>query len=92
MFELFEGMMKRSDPWISGDRDGPRPTSKPAASIANKKPSPHSQRLENLAKQGRVPVSQVSKLWDEEREKVDGTHPQRWSIVTANVKRRLGLS
>lgn len=89
--ELHEGMMKRSDPYVSGEKSGPRPTH-PTVGNVKKTGTSHSQRIELLAKKANVQTAQVEKAWDEERNKVDEKHPQRWAIVTTNVKRRLGIS
>ena len=83
--ELHEGMMKRSDPYISGARSVP---TQPVA-LAKKKESPHSQKIAALAKTAKVKPEVVAQLWDEERDKVDEKHPNRWAIVMNNVKRRL---
>ena len=88
--EIFEGMMKRSDPYISGDKDGPR--SHPVVGAVKHLGTSHSQKIEALAKKGNVTSSQVSKIWDEERDKIDEKHPQRWALVMTNVKKRLGIS
>lgn len=91
LHDIFEGMMKRSDPWISGDKSGPRPTHSTVGSVKQKGTS-HSQRLADFAKKGNVSPDRAAQIWDEERDKVDSKHPQRWAIVTKNVKRRLNLS
>lgn len=86
--EIFEGLMKRSDPFVSGDRDGPNPTKNPW----DKNKSAHDQKIEALAKKANIKPDQASKIWDEERDKIDEKHPQRWALVMTNVKRRLTLS
>jgi hypothetical protein len=86
--DIFEGMMKRSDPYISGDKTGPRPTP-----VVNKtKLTPHAQKIEALAKKSNVDAVKVSKIWDEERDRIDSQHPNRWSIIMNNVKKRLNIS
>jgi len=85
--EIFEGMMKRSDPYISGDKEGPRPI--PPKTVGK---SAHTKKIEALAKKAKVQLTQVSKIWDEERDKIDEKHPQRWALVMSNAKRRLGIS
>jgi hypothetical protein len=84
--EIFEGLMKRSNPFVSGDRDGPNPTSNPWD-----KKSAHTRKIEALAKKANVQLSQVSKIWDEERDKVDKLSTARWAIVMNNVKKRLKI-
>lgn len=83
VIELFEGMMKRSDPYISGDLEGPRPISKSPKTNSN---------VERLAKQAKVDVAKVQVLWDAAKKKYDSKHPKYWAIITASVKRELGLS
>lgn len=91
IIELLEGMMKRSDPYISGDRDGPRPTH-PTVGAVKRPGTSHSQKMEALAKKAKVQTAQAHKIWDEERDKVDEKHPNRWGIIMSNVKKRLGIS
>lgn len=88
--ELFEGMMKRSDPYISGDRDGPRPH--PAVGDVKRKGTSHSQKIEALAKKGNVLPAKANQIWEEERDKIDEKHPNRWALVMTNVKKRLGIT
>jgi hypothetical protein len=100
--ELHEGMMKRSDPYISGEKSGPRPPAQPAkptqpAKPVSAKPAPgaklqHDQKIDALSKKARVPREEVEKAWNEERDKVDSRNPQRWAIVMNNVKKRLRVS
>lgn len=86
--DIFEGMMKRSDPYISGDKSGPKP-----GPVVNKtKLTPHAQKIEALAKKSNIDVAKVSKIWDEERDRIDSQHPNRWSIIMNNVKKRLNIS
>ena len=87
LIDLDEGMMKRSDPYISGDKAGPRPV---VGNVKNTQSS-HTQKLEVLAKKAKVHPQEVSKIWGEERDKVDNNHPNRWAIVMTNVKKRLGI-
>lgn len=88
--DILEAMMKRSDPWISGDRDGPRPTH-PVMGAVKRPGSSHSQKIEALAKKANVTIVKVNQVWDEERDKVDDKHPKRWALVMNNVKKRLGI-
>ena len=100
--ELHEGMMKRSDPYISGEKSGPRPPAQPAKPAEAKKPvgpkppagapTPHQKKIDALAKKAKLPAAQVEKAWDEERDKVDRNHPQRWALVMNNIKKRLHVS
>lgn len=84
VIELFEGMMKRSDPYISGDLEGHRLITKSLPKI--------NSNVERLAKQAKVDVAKVQVLWDAAKKKYDSKHPKYWAIVTASVKRELGLS
>lgn len=93
--------MKRSDPYISGEKYSSTPA-KPAQPAQPKQPvqptqpsgkklTPHEKRLSQLSDAAKVKPDVVAKIWDEEREKVDKNNSQRWAIVTNNVKKRLGL-
>lgn len=92
--ELHEGAVKRSDPYISGEKEGPRPTqpTQPTKPVGAKPVSKHDQKIDALSKKARIPRDQVEKAWDEERDKVDAKNPQRWAIVMNNVKKRLHVS
>jgi hypothetical protein len=90
--EIYEGMMKRSDPYISGEKDGPRPVSHPAVGNVKKTGTTHSQKIEALARKGKVQPSKAQQVWEEERDKIDHNHPNRWALVMTNVKKRLGIT
>ncbi len=85
--ELFEGMMKRSDPWISGERSDPRP-----APAAPKKPSPHDTKIKNLATKAGVSPEKVERIWGDVRRELDMNHPNAYAILMARVKRVLGVT
>lgn len=83
--DLFEGMVKRSDPYISGERSGPRPASK---TTAPKKTNP---QIASLAKRANVPLEQVQALWDEVKAGVDVKAPGAYAMISAKVQKKLGL-
>jgi len=85
--ELFEGMMKRSDPWISGERSDERP--KPAVP---KKPSAHDTKIKNLAAKAGVSVDKVERIWGDVKRELDMNHPNAYAILMARVKRVLGIN
>lgn len=82
--EIVEGMMKRSDPYISGDKDGVRPTPS--------KPSPFSIKISKLASQANVPVSKVEAAWETAKSQVDPRLSNRWALVTLKTKQILGIA
>ena len=86
--ELFEGMMKRSDPWISGERSGPRPEK---VEPKTAKPTAHQAQLAALAKKANKTVDEVDKLWNDELKQVDPKLQNRYGIAMARVQRKLGL-
>lgn len=99
LLELVEGLMKRSDPYISGARSGPRPPVQAAKPTQPTKPvqatqakTSHRSRMTELAKKAKIDPAEVDKIWSEEKDKVDSKNSQRWAIVTNNVKKRLGLT
>jgi hypothetical protein len=82
--DMYEGMMKRSDPYISGEREGPRPPAK--------KVSAYAKRLQALADKAHKPLADIEAMWREEVAKVDPKHPNRFGVVMNRLKQRLGLS
>ena len=88
--ELFEGMMKRSDPWISGERSDPRPS--PKAAPAPKKSSPHDTKIKNLAAKAGVSPEKVERIWGDVKRELDMNHPNAYAILMARVKRVLGIT
>jgi hypothetical protein len=82
-----EGMMKRSDPWISGERSDERP--KPAAP---KKPSAHDTKIKNLAAKANVSPEKVERIWSDVKRELDMNHPNSYAILMARVKRVLGIT
>lgn len=80
--ELTEGKMKRSDPYISGDLDGPRP--KPSEKTYDKK-------IINLANKANVTPEKVEQLWLDTKNSLDMKMPNAYGILTARVQRALGL-
>ena len=89
--DLDEGMMKRSNPFVSGELELPKARER---SIA---PTPVStnvrveKMLKNLAQRANVDVSVVRKARDEIMKDVDSKHPNRWNIIMSRLNRRLGL-
>lgn len=84
--ELFEGMMKRSDPWISGARAGERP-----AAPSPKKPTARETALKNLAAKAGVSVDMVQRVYQDVQRELDMNHPNAHAILLSRVKRVLGL-
>lgn len=98
LLELLEGLMKRSDPYISGDRSTPIKPKQPITPVTQKTPiksttakSSYQTKIDMLSQKSKIAPEQVAKIWDEERDKIDSKHPQRWSIITSNVKKRLKI-
>ena len=79
-----EGMVKRSDPYISGDLEGPRPNVPPATKKRNAK-------IENLARKAGVSSEKVEQLWADIKKTLDMSHPGAYALLTAKVQRALGL-
>lgn len=82
--ELFEGLMKRSDPVISGERTSYAPKSQKVSSA-------HEKKLEALAKEAGVSIEQARKAWAAAVAEVDPALSGRWAAVMARAKRALGL-
>jgi hypothetical protein len=79
-FKTFmEGQMKRSDPWISGDRDGPRP-----------KDTPHEAKMKKYANLSGKNLSVVKELWLKAKEQVDPRLANRWAMVEQKFKSMVG--
>lgn len=83
--KMAEGMMKRADPWISGERSGERP--KPAP----KKASAREAAIKNLAAKAGVKVDMVERVYRDVQRELDMNHPNAHSILMSRVKRVLGL-
>ena len=79
---LKEGMMKRSDPYISGELDGPRPVPKKNS---------HDTKILNLAKHAGVTPDKVEQVWADTKKSVDMSQPNAYAIVMSRVQRALGL-
>lgn len=83
-----EGMMKRSDPWISGDKWGPRP---PDEKLAPKRVTPHRSKLETLMRKSGKSMEKVEAAWNKAvKETPDG--PKKWANVMIRAKADLGIS
>lgn len=89
MFTLVkEGMMKRSDPYISGEKSGPRP---PDEKLASPRQTPHKSKLETLQKKSGKSMEKVEAAWNKAvRETPDG--PKKWANVMIRAKADLGIS
>lgn len=81
--EMYEGLMKRSDPYISGERNIP---------TVKKQVTAHTKRLQALGDKANKPLAYVRELWRREVDKVDASHPNRFGIVMLNLKRQLGIA
>ena len=81
--DLFEGMMKRSDPYISGELEGKRPVPKKTV---------HDTKILNLAKRAGVSVDKVEQVWDNVRRELDMSLPNAYAILMARTKRVLGVT
>lgn len=83
-----EGMMKRSDPYISGEKSGIRP---PDVGQSPRPASAHRSKLETLAKKSGKSYEAVEKAWNKAAKSVpDG--PKKWANVMIYVKSDLGIS
>lgn len=80
-----EGMMKRSDPYISGDKEGPVPP-KPKTNKTT-----FDTKILNLAQKANVPPEKVEDIWHATKATVDMKMPNAYAIVTARVKKTLGI-
>ena len=77
-----EGMMKRSDPYISGETDTP---TKPRT------PTAHQTRIETLMKKSGKSMEKVEAAWNRAaRDTPDG--PKKWANVMIRAKADLGIS
>lgn len=79
-----EGMMKRSDPYISGELPGPRPVDKPLK-------SKYDRKILNLATKSHKSPEEVEQLWLDTKKTIDMSMPNAYAIVMAKVQRALGL-
>lgn len=91
VLEILEGMMKRSDPYISGEKSG-----KPIANTETTKKTSTpvkkgDSKIETFAKKAKMSPESVKQIWDDEKSRVDNNHPNKWAIVTNNVKKRIGI-
>lgn len=85
--DLCEGMMKRSDPYISGDSDVP------ASRTRERTPTKTTfqKRMETLANRANVSVDQATAAWRQATSEVDDRLENRWALVNKLVKQKLGL-
>lgn len=81
-----EGAMKRSDPYISGER------SERTIPIQRTKPSGTATRIKNLALKAKVPQAKVERIWDDVKRELDMQHPNAHAILMSKVKRILGIN
>jgi len=83
-----EGMMKRSDPYISGEKSGPRP---PEMKLAPQPVSAHKSKLQTLMRKSGKSMEKVEAAWNKAvRETPDG--PAKWANVMKRAKADLGIS
>lgn len=80
--KIVEGLMKRSDPIVSGEQDEP---------VRPKKKTPFQARLSNLARTANVSEDKVRDLWIKHSGDVDPKNMNRFAIITSRVKKDLGL-
>lgn len=86
-FIVKEGMMKRSDPYISGEKAGPRP---PDLRLAPAPTTAHKTKIEGLMKKSGKTRAQVEAAWNRAaREVPDGV--AKWSKVMKRAKADLGV-
>ena len=85
LIDLFEGKMKRSDPFISGERDPKH------ATPSSTKHTSHEKKLMALAAKAGVSVHDARKAWDDAKDQVDPKLENRWMIVMRKAKENLGL-
>ena len=86
--ELFnEGMMKRSDPYTSGDQ------STPSSSAPPTKRSTFQARIEGLAAKAKVSTEVARAAWEKAQKDVDPRlgGSVRWAKVTQLLKLNLGI-
>lgn len=85
LLDLHEGMMKRSDPYVSGEvSKKPEPKTPP-------KKSAHATKIANLAKKAGKSEAEVDKLWQDVKRDVDLKIPNAFGIVMSRVQKSLGL-
>jgi len=90
--DLTEGAMKRSDPYISGEKDPAwHPRHPPLKAAPTKEVSAHEKKLIDLASRANVKLDKVKELWAHAKSTVDPKLPNRWAVVMAKVKRDLKL-
>lgn len=83
-----EGMMKRSDPYISGEKSGIRP---PDEKLAPRPATAHRSKLETLMKKSGKSMEKVEAAWNKAaKETPDG--PKKWANVMIRAKADLGIS
>lgn len=85
LHELHEGMMKRSDPYVSGEVSTKPEPAKP------KKASTHATKIANLAKKAGKASAEVEKLWHDVKKDVDLKMPNAYGLVMSRVQKSLGL-
>jgi hypothetical protein len=86
--KLPEGMMKRSDPYISGDLEGPRPVPVKAAPV---KSTSWETKIRNLAKRSGKSFDDVQLLYQNIRKNMELNSPSTYAALTAKLERSLGL-
>ena len=85
--QLFEGMMKRSDPYISGERSVPTvPKQKPEVTKRQ-----FDTKILNLAAKAKVSPEKVEQIWLENKKKLDMTLPNAYAILMNRVKKELNI-
>lgn len=85
LLDITEGKMKRSDPYISGEIDGPRPQK------VEPKKSNHDTKIVNLAKKANVSPEKVEQIWADTKKNLDMSMPNAYGVLMARVQRTLGL-
>jgi hypothetical protein len=79
--DLFEGAMKRSDPYVSGDREGA-----PAPAAPKKRKV---DRFETMARKAGVSVAAVRSAWHAAKKEVDMSRTNAYAIVQRKVMDQL---
>jgi hypothetical protein len=97
--ELLEGLMKRPDPFISGEH-APTDTHQMFKNIHDNKEnfstdsvnkSFHASWIKKLANQANVSLAKAEKAWNEAKATVDENDPKSLAIITQITKKALGL-
>ena len=76
--------MKRSDPWISGERSDARPA--PAAK------TPHAAKMQKYAAMTGKPIAAVEAAWELAKKQVDPRLEKRWPLVQVEFKKILQIN